>query len=237
MILKNILNQVGSKNPHALAAIVLILEIVIGYLIFYFASIDPGLRATSKLTSQIADTRKTLTGSDKILEESPGALRARIVSEQATLVAMLGAFLTDPQARQVVDRLYQSANASRVTITDLQIQTAKPQSAVTPIAPARPSPTPTRRAQITGTPPSPTPTNVIRPTPTQQIPIAPSRDLYSVITMTIQVKGRSRQLLEFASRINEASVKGFVINSMVMAEDKTTYVLNLNISVYTVLPA
>lgn len=59
------------------------------------------------------------------------------------------------------------------------------------------------------------------------------KGIVSITTGHLQVQGDSHQLVEFVSRIKEATSKGFVINNLSITQDKTAAKLAMDITLYT----
>jgi LysM repeat protein len=102
--------------------IVLIAFIITGMFLFYSSTIDPAVRNRDQLIAQLADARKSVVNARGLSAQNPAELQSRLSSTQATLVASTNVFLSPAETSQITDALYQYADASRVTITDLSIQ-------------------------------------------------------------------------------------------------------------------
>jgi len=176
------------ENLYTELAIVLIAFIGTGYVFFYSSAIGPGLANRDKLITQLADARKSLVNARSISDQSPSDLGAQLANVRATLAASKSIFLTDAQASQIIDALYQYADASNVIITDLQTQPAANQS---------------------------------------------DKNALNVMTVRLQAQGDSYQLIEFVSRIREATAKGFVINNLGITPDKAATKLAMDVTLYT----
>ena len=173
---------------YSLLAIVLIVSIGAGYVLFYSKAIAPALNNRDKLIAQLATAQQSLIGAKSVSEQSPADLASQLASAQATLSAAASAFLSPAQTSQITDALYQYASASHVSLTDLQMQPS---------------------------------TN------------SPDKNALSVTTARLQVQGDAHQLVDFVSRIKEASVKGFVINNLSITSDNATAKLTMDIALYT----
>jgi LysM repeat protein len=68
---------------------------------------------------------------------------------------------------------------------------------------------------------------------TQPATNANDKSLIGITTARLQVQGDSHQLIEFVSRIKEASSKGFVINNLSITQDKTAAKLAMDITLYS----
>ena len=163
-------------NLYSALAIAMIVMITSGYLFYYTSTIGPGLAKRDALITQVASAQKSLVDSGNLAAQSPSELQAKLASAQATLTASQSLFLSDTQASQITDVLYQYANASKVTITDLQTQPAASQG---------------------------------------------SKSSLNVTTIRLQAQGDSKQLVEFMSRIKEATSTGFLIDNFSMSQGAT----------------
>ncbi len=175
-------------NLYSLLAIVLIVGIGAGYVLFYSKAIAPALSSRDKLIAQLATAQQSLIGAKSVSEQSPADLASQLASAQATLSAASSIFLSPAQTSQITDALYQYASASHVSLTDLQMQPS---------------------------------TN------------STDKNALSVTTARLQVQGDAHQLVDFVSRIKEASVKGFVINNLSITSDNATSRLTMDIALYT----
>ncbi|MCL4395927.1 MAG: hypothetical protein M1482_14185 [Chloroflexi bacterium] len=178
--------ELVSGNLYAALAVALIVVTVSGYLFFFTSTIGPNLNQRSALIAQVADARKALVDAGKL--SSPAALQVTLANARATLAASKSMFLSDTEASQTIDVLYQEASASGVMITDLQ---------------------------------------------TQPVPTPNSKSIFNVTAIRLQAQGDSKQLIDFVSRMKQASSKGFVINNLTVSQDKTTAKLTMDITLYT----
>jgi LysM repeat protein len=103
-------------------AVLAIVAIALGYVLFARVSILPQFAARDKLQSQLASAEQGLAEARKSQEKSPDQLRAQIATAQATLNEASGIFLTDSQAAEALNNLYTYANQSQVSIINLQAQ-------------------------------------------------------------------------------------------------------------------
>ena len=111
-------------QSHFLSAvpIVLIAFVATGIFLFYSSTIDPALRNRDQLIAQMAEARKSIVNARGASLTSPADLQARLASMQATVTASSNVLLSPTQANQITDALYEYADASHVTITDLGTQ-------------------------------------------------------------------------------------------------------------------
>ena len=188
----NGIKEFVQSNFLSAVPIVLIAFVATGLFLFYTSMVDPALRNRDQIITQVADARKSIVNARGISAQSPAELQARLASTQATLSASASKFLSPAQASQIMDSLYQYADSSNVSITDLTTQ---------------PSAAPNDKTSV------------------------------SVTTFRMIAQGDSHQLVEFVSRIKEASSKGFVINNISIMQDKTGPKLTMDVALYTSLVA
>jgi LysM repeat protein len=103
-------------------AVVAMVAIALGYLLFARALILPQFAARDTLQSQLAAAEQKLAEARKSQEKSPDQLRAQIATAQATLNQAGQVFLTDSQAADALNNLYTYAGQSGVSIINLQAQ-------------------------------------------------------------------------------------------------------------------
>lgn len=168
--------------------IVLIAFVITGMFLFYTSTIDPAVRNRDQLIAQLADARKSIVNARGLSAQSPAELQTRLASTQATLIASANVFLSPAEASHITDALYEYADASRVTITELTTQPPAAQS---------------------------------------------DKSIISITNIRLSVQGDSYQLIEFVSRIKEASSKGFLINNLSITQDKTGPKLTMDMALYT----
>lgn len=112
----------AKESLYTLLAIIAMLIIGLGYFLFVRSSIIPPLRARDALSAQLVAAERDLREAEKNKEEIPEQLRQELVAAQATLDAASSIFLSEPQAAEVLNKLYQYARESGVEITSLQNQ-------------------------------------------------------------------------------------------------------------------
>lgn len=234
------------EHRATLLATALIVVSALGYLLFFGGALSPALDARDKSSAQLADARKLLADSRKLGEEPPENLRTRLAHANATLTSSLNVFLSDAQAAQFLDALYQYANARGVTIVDLQTQPTPP-TPPTPAASLTPTliPTPTRTAAPQNSPaPAGNATATATrapalPTATAAAPSAagsapaPKIDAYKVTNLRAQVTGSTRKLVEFVAGLKEIAAKGVVVNSITLNDNDGKGTLALDLSLYS----
>ncbi|MBI4785565.1 MAG: hypothetical protein HY782_00745 [Chloroflexi bacterium] len=208
-----------SANLFAILAVVVIVAAAIGYALFFSNSIGPALQARSNLNTQLEDARRTLAAARQTKEEPIETLRARLANAQATRSAAQGAFFTEPQTAQLVETLYQNANASGVTIIKVEWPITSTRPTLIPITPTR-LPPPTL---------GPTRTTVVPTTPTPVV-----ADVHRVMPLRVQVEGASRQLLDFVARTKETASKGLVVTKLDIAGGEARVAtLTMEMALYT----
>jgi LysM repeat protein len=110
------------KNRYTVLAVVLIFVSVLGYLIFYRVSIAPALQAQNDARADLVSAQQALVDASRVQSTTPDQMQTQVLLAQASLAGSLKSFLSDAQAGQILNVLYQYASASGVLITDLQTQ-------------------------------------------------------------------------------------------------------------------
>ena len=110
------------KNRYVVLAAVLIFIIVLGYLLFYRGSIAPALQAQNEARADLVNAQQALVDASRVQSTTPDQMQTQVLLAQASLAGSLKGFLSDAQAGQILNVLYQYASASGVLITDLQTQ-------------------------------------------------------------------------------------------------------------------
>ncbi len=233
------------KNFLTILAIVFIVIIVLGYLFFYSTFVAPALDTRNKLAIQVTEARQ-LAQSRGILPSSPDSLQLQLNGARAAFNTASKALLTEAQISDYIKRLYLYADESRVKIIDLQT------SARAGVQPSVPTPTATRPITPTAipvVPPTPVPAQTGQPTvllsptatrapatatitptrTTQAAPTAVGANLFRVTSVRLQVRGTSNQLIEFVSRIREATIPGVVINELRLDEGEKNALLSMEL--------
>ena len=118
----NGIKEFFQANFMSAVPIILIAFVATGIFLFYSSMIDPAVRSRDQLITQVADARKAIVNARGLSAQSPSDLQARLTQLQATLTASTNTLLSPAQANLVTDALYEYADASRVTITDLGTQ-------------------------------------------------------------------------------------------------------------------
>jgi len=112
----------AKERLYPLLAIVAIVVIGLGYFLFINSSILPQLRAKKELTIQLASAEKDLMVAKKAQEGAPDRLQEQVATAEATLKEAANVFLSESQAAEALNKLYQYASESGVEITNLQAQ-------------------------------------------------------------------------------------------------------------------
>ena len=230
----------GGATRWALLAIVLIIGLIIGYFFFIRLSIMPRVRAREELVSNLAAARKELKEAETLQGQRPTQVSIQVATAQAMLSDSLCAFLSDAQAASILDRLYQYAAESGIEILDLQaLSTPQAPSQLQPTSPPPtplpplPAASPTeggKKAKAAPTPTaSPLPTPPPQPSP---LPLEP-RQVYEVRSFRLQARGDIPKLLDFISRIKEASLKNCSLSHVSITEAEGHYTLTMDIAFYT----
>lgn len=110
------------RNLSAVLAVVLIVVMLVGDVLFFTASVAPAVRERNDLTTRAIEARQALAEARQAQADTPDRLKAQVAETQAKLTTAYDLLLTEFQTALVLNRLYQYANASGVTVLDLQAQ-------------------------------------------------------------------------------------------------------------------
>jgi LysM repeat protein len=107
-----------------LSVLALVAVVVIGFadVLLVRSSIIPRWQNKGDLASQLALAEKDLEKAEKAQKSNPDELRKQIETAQVKLNDVASAFLSDSQAAEVSDKLYQYASENQVEIASLQTQ-------------------------------------------------------------------------------------------------------------------
>jgi len=120
--LRSLTENIRIGNRLSLLALVVVIVVGLANVLVVWKFILPAWQDKRELTSQLASAEKALNEALKAQQASPDELRKRIEAEQAKLNDAASAFLSDSQAAETLNRLYQYAADSRVEIASLQTQ-------------------------------------------------------------------------------------------------------------------
>jgi LysM repeat protein len=120
--LRNWREYVPIKDRISVLALVAVIVIGFADVFLVRSSIIPRWQDRGNMASQLAAAEKDLEKARKAQEASPDELRKQIATAQAKLNDVAGAFLSDSQAAEVRNKLYQYASESQVEIANLQTQ-------------------------------------------------------------------------------------------------------------------
>ena len=112
----------AKERLYPLLAIVAIVIIGLGYFLFINSSIVPQLRLRKELAIQLASAEKGLREAEKAKEGAPETLEEQVATAEATLNEAANVFLSESQAAEALNKLYQYASESGVEITSMQTQ-------------------------------------------------------------------------------------------------------------------
>jgi len=110
------------ERLYSLLALLVIIAIALGDLLFAMSLIVPQWRVRKTLTSQLASAEKDLMEAEKAQAETPEKLREQVATAQAILNEAASVFLSESQAAEALNKLYQYASESGVEIISLQPQ-------------------------------------------------------------------------------------------------------------------
>jgi len=115
-------DRFSRERLYSLLALVVMIVVGLADIFFVRSFIVPRLQDRKELASQLTSAEKALEEAKRAQEESPEGLRKQMATAQARLNDVASAFLSDSQAAEALNRLYQYASQSQVEIADLQIQ-------------------------------------------------------------------------------------------------------------------
>ena len=220
-----------------LLPVILMVLLVCGYLLFAQMVIIPGTRLMQARAAELAATKRQIKESQGSLGGRPDKLRQDLAAAQAAYSQTVSLFMSEPQAAQAVDHLYDHARESGVEIAELQ-SVAAPQALelVQPTAPPpSPAPPPTQtggKAAPSATPKGGQPKATAASQPSPAAPQAKKRP-YDVKSFHLQVRGPAAGLLGFMARIKEAALPTFIITNVSMTEAEGRSTLTFDFSLYT----
>jgi len=110
------------ERLYTLLAVFAIILIAFGCLLFTQFAILSQLQARSQLRAQLASAQQKLVESRKAQEKTPDNLKQQLAAAQAALNESAQVFLSDSQAADALNRLYQYAGESGVKIVNMQAQ-------------------------------------------------------------------------------------------------------------------
>ena len=191
--LRNLRDNFQFADRLSLLALVVVIVMALANILVVWKFVLPAWQDRKELTSQLASAEKDLAEALKAQEASPDELRKQVEAAQAKLDDVASVFLSDSQAAEALNRLYQYAIESQVEITDLQTQPAPPEE---------------------------------------------EKDSYDVRELRLQAAGTLPNLVDFVTRIEEAQLESFAINSMNITqgeegEEQKQHTLSMDIALYT----
>jgi len=239
--LGNLGKLLTGPGRYALIAIALIVLLLVGYFLFIQLSITPRMRARDNLVSSLAAARKEMQEVEAAREQRPAQIGVQVATMQAVLTDSLRVFLSEPQAADVMDGLYQYARESGIEILDLQALPTpqvppQPQPLEPPPTPLPPLPaeSPTQAGKSAKMAPTATPGPVAQPTsPPLPSPQVDARQVYETRSFRLQARGEMPKLLDFVSRIKEASRLSCSLSNITIAEAEGYSLLTMDITLYT----
>ena len=121
---RNLRDRIPVVDRLSLLALVVMIVVGLADILFVTSYIVPRLKERGELVSQLDSAQKALDEALKAREASPDELRKQVEAAQAKLDNVASVFLSDSQATEALNRLYQYAIESEVEITSLQAQAA-----------------------------------------------------------------------------------------------------------------
>ncbi len=120
--LRNLRDNIQVADRLSLLALVVIIVLLLANVLVAWRFILPAWRDKSELSSQLTALQAELEEKLKAQEASPDELRKQVEAAQAKLDDVAGAFFTDSQAAEALNKLYQYALESEVEIASLETQ-------------------------------------------------------------------------------------------------------------------
>ena len=185
--LRNWREYIPIKDRLFLLALVAVIVIGAANVLLVRSSIIPPWRERGDLASQLDATEKELEKAQKAQEANPDKLRQQIEAAQTRLNDVASAFLSDSQAAETRNKLYQYASESQVEIANLQTL----------------------------------------PPPEEET------SAYDVTKFHLEATGSLPDLMDFLSRIKEASFESFVMTNVNITEGEEQNALSMDITLYT----
>jgi LysM repeat protein len=103
-----------------LLAIVVIVAVIGGYVVFIAVSILPKLKVRQELSSRLTAAQQNVLDAQLSQGDAAGELRDKLASVEAALGEAASLFFAEAEAADVLNRLYEYASQSGVGITDMQ---------------------------------------------------------------------------------------------------------------------
>ncbi len=119
---RNLRDRIPVVDRLSLLALVVMIVVGLADVLFVMSYIVPRLQERGELTSQLTSAQEALNEARKAQAASPDELRKQAEAAQAKLDDVASVFLSDSQASEALNRMYQYASESQVEITDLQTQ-------------------------------------------------------------------------------------------------------------------
>jgi LysM repeat protein/Tfp pilus assembly protein PilO len=112
------------EDRFTLLALAVAIVMVLANVLVAWKFILPAWQDRRELTSQLASAEKALEKALKAQKTNPDELRKQMEAAQAKLDDVASVFLSDSQATEALNKLYQYASESQVEITSLETQPA-----------------------------------------------------------------------------------------------------------------
>ena len=135
----------SQERLYLLLAVSLIALLALGIFLFVALSLVPKVRLRGELIGVVATAEQGVALAEQRSTAAPAQVQAQVATAQAEVDSAAAAFLSEAEATTALNRLYQYARDSAVTITALKAQPS-PQAATAPVAQVN-----TFGLQVTGT--------------------------------------------------------------------------------------
>jgi len=125
--LQNLRTNIELMDRQTLLALVAVIVLVVANILFIRSSILPQWSERRELTSSLASARKELEKARKAQGTSAEDLQKKLDAQKSALSELANRFLTEAQAAEILNNLYQYASESQVEITSLESRAAPPE--------------------------------------------------------------------------------------------------------------
>ncbi|MDY6875170.1 MAG: LysM peptidoglycan-binding domain-containing protein [Chloroflexota bacterium] len=193
----------SGERLYSLLALVAIVAMGLGYAFFIRSSVIPQLQARDELVSQLAEAEQRLMEAQRPQGENIEELEEQLAEAQVALDEAASVFLSEAEAADVLNRLYQYADESGVEIVSLQDQHS--------------TTTGEGEGEEGG----------------EGEGEETKKDTYDVRVFRLQVEGAASNLITFVSRIEETAYRGFIITNVNIVENEDRHLLTMDITFYT----
>ncbi len=122
--LRNLQENIQIADRLSLLALVVVIVLVLANVLVAWRFVLPAWQDKRDLSAQLASAEKELAKAIAAQEASPDELRKQVEAAQAKLDDAASVFLSESQAAEILNDIYQYASDSQVEITSLETQPA-----------------------------------------------------------------------------------------------------------------